>query len=130
MTPEQIRQVEAVIASLGSHPEFGARFYERLFAAAPQTEAMFPDVTAQQRKITDELVMMVTLLNDLDTLEPRAQELGARHRGYGVRAGHYRVAREVMAATLREVLGDEFGAEQEEAWNRATSLISELMMSG
>ncbi|MGN6693152.1 MAG: globin domain-containing protein [Aquihabitans sp.] len=130
MTPEQIRRVEAVIASLDDHPEFAGRFYERLFTAAPQTEAMFPDVAAQERKLTDELAAMVAMLNDLATLEPRARELGDRHRGYGVRAGHYRLARTVMADTLRDVLGDEFGPDQEEAWNRATSLITELMMSG
>jgi nitric oxide dioxygenase len=130
MTPEQIRRVEAVIASLDDHPEFASRFYQRLFAAAPQTEAMFADVGAQQRKLTDELTAMVAMLHDLDTLESRAQELGDRHRGYGVRAGHYRVARTAMADTLRDVLGDEFGEDQEEAWNRATSLITELMMSG
>ncbi|HWJ63792.1 MAG TPA: globin domain-containing protein [Acidimicrobiales bacterium] len=129
MTPEQIRLVEAVIAQIGEHPEYAGRFYERLFAAAPQTAGMFPDVQAQQQKLTDELTAMVALLNDLGSLEERAQELGARHRGYGVRAGHYRLAREAMADTLRDVLGDEFGPDQEAAWNRATSLITELMMS-
>lgn len=130
MTPEQIRRVEQVIDRLGDHPEFAARFYERLFQAAPQTEAMFSDVSAQQQKLTDELAAMVSMLNDLPALEPRALELGERHRGYGVRASHYRLARTVMADTLRDVLGDEFGPDQEAAWSRATNLISELMMSG
>lgn len=130
MTPEQIEQVEAVIAAVGEHPEFAARFYENLFAAAPQTQGMFSDVSSQQRKLTDELTAMVAMLNDLASLDERARELGQRHRGYGVRAGHYRIAREVMATTLREVLGDEFGPDREAAWNNATSLISELMLSG
>lgn len=130
MTPEQIAQVEAVIAAVDRHPEFAARFYANLFAVAPQTEAMFSDVASQQRKLTDELAAMVAMLHDLASLDARARELGARHRGYGVRAGHYRIAREVMVTSLREVLGDEFGPEQEAAWNNATSLISELMLSG
>jgi nitric oxide dioxygenase len=129
MTPEQIEQVEAVIADIGRHDEFAGRFYANLFAVAPQTEAMFPDVLAQQRKLTDELTSMVSMLRDLDGLDERARELGERHRGYGVRAGHYRVARDVMATTLREVLGDGFGPDQESAWNHATSLITELMQS-
>jgi len=129
VTPEQIAQVSEVIEGIGRHPEFAERFYARLFTAAPQAEAMFSDVTAQQRKLTDELAAMVAMLSDLDALDARASDLGARHRGYGVKAGHYRLAREAMTDTLHEVLGDEFGAEQEEAWNRATSLITELMMS-
>ena len=41
-------------------------------------------------------------------LDARARALGARHRGYGVRAGHYRLAREVMVDSLTAVLGDDF----------------------
>ena len=129
MTPEEIERVAGVIQQLGAHPEFADRFYQRLFVAAPQTRAMFPDVEAQQEKLTAELAAMVSLLEDLDALEPRAQALGERHRGYGVRAAHYRIAREVMVDALGEVLGDGFGPEDAAAWNRATSLIAEIMMS-
>lgn len=129
MTPEQIGEVEGVIAAVGRHPEFAERFYQRLFVVAPRTEAMFPDVAAQRSKLTDELAAMVTLLGDLPSLDARARDLGARHRGYGVKAGDYRIAREAMVDTLHEVLGDEFGPQQEAAWTRASSLITELMLS-
>lgn len=129
MTPDQIRLVESVIAGVGEHPEFAARFYERLFDAAPATRGMFDDVASQQRKLTDELASMVAMLHDLASLDARARELGERHRGYGVKAAHYRLARELMLDTLSEVLGDEFGPDQAAAWNRATSLITELMQS-
>jgi hemoglobin-like flavoprotein len=129
MTPEQIGIVQAVVGQLGGRAEFAERFYGRLFEAAPQTRAMFPDVASQQRKLADELQVMVSLLDDLGTLEVRARELGERHRGYGVRAGDYRLAREVMVASIHDVLGDGFGPDEEAAWNRATSLIAELMMS-
>lgn len=129
MTPEQIALVGDIVAAVGRHPEFGACFYRRLFSVAPQTEAMFGDVAAQQRKLVDELTTMVELLGDLSQLDERARALGARHRGYGVRAAHYRVAREVFLDSLDEVLGDEFGPAEREAWDRATSLITELMQS-
>jgi hemoglobin-like flavoprotein len=129
VTPEQISQVRAVVRQLEDRPEFAARFYERLFDAAPQTRSMFSDVASQQRKLTDELSTMVAMLDDLATLEDRARDLGERHRGYGVKAGDYRLAREVMTASISDVLGDGFDAEQQAAWNRATSLISELMLS-
>ena len=129
MTPDQIDQVQHVIGLIGEHPEFSERFYARLFEAAPETQPMFSDLASQQRKLTDELAAMVDLLRDLPALDRRAQALGGRHRGYGVRAGHYALARSVMIATLHEVLGADFGPDQEEAWDRATSLITELMQS-
>lgn len=127
MTPEQVELVRSTIAALGDHPEFADRFYVRLFEVAPATESMFGDLESQRQKLTDELVAMVDLIADLPSLDQRARELGERHRGYGVRAGHYPVARAVMVDTLREVLDEQFGPEEEEAWMRATSLITELM---
>ncbi len=111
MTPEQVELVKATIGALADHPMFG-------------------DLQAQRQKLTDELAGMVELLGDLSSLDERAAELGRRHRGYGVRAGHYPVARAVMADTLAEVLGDAFGSEEREAWDRATMLITELMQAG
>ena len=129
MTPGEIDQVQRVIVTIGEHPEFGARFYALLFEADPAIAPMFGDVESQQRKLTDELAAMVDLLRDLATLDARAQALGARHRGYGVRSAHYALARSAMVDALREVLGPDFGPDQERAWDRATSLITELMQS-
>lgn len=129
MTPGQIALVESVIAEVGAHPEFATTFYHRLFLEAPHTAAMFADVRAQERKLTDELGAMVSLLHDIRSLDVRARDLGTRHRSYGVRASHYRIARVVMSETLHDVLGDHFGPDEEDAWNRATSLITELMQA-
>jgi hemoglobin-like flavoprotein len=130
MTPDQIDTVHRVIAMIGQHPEFASRFYGRLFEVAPATNAMFGDIEAQQQKLTDELSSMVELLGDLGALDARARALGARHRGYGVKSAHYRVARTTMIETIRDVVGPEFGPTEEDAWSRATSLITELMQSG
>jgi hemoglobin-like flavoprotein len=46
-----------------------------------------------------------------------------------VRAVHHRAARDLLAATFDDVLGDRFGPAEREAWLRAWSLISELMLS-
>lgn len=129
MTPEDIARVRATAARLADEPTFVVRFYERLFDVAPEVAPMFGDVTAQRQKLADELGAMVELLADLGALDERARELGARHRGYGVRAAHYRVALDVMLATLDEVLGADFGPEDRDAWRRATNLITELMQS-
>lgn len=129
MTPDQIALAQSVAVDAGQHPDFAACFYDRLFAEAPQTAAMFPDVGAQQQKLAEELGAMVSLLSDIPSLDARARDLGERHRGYGVRAAHYRIARTVMAETLHDVLGDQFGPIEEDAWNRATSLITELMQA-
>ena len=130
MTPEQILAVRRVVVAAGHHPDLGARFYRRLFGDAPGAEALFAgDPVRQQRALAAELRAMAELLDDLPSLEARARELGARHRGYGVEAIHHRVSRTALVDTFAEVLGEGFGPEEQAAWTRAASLISELMQA-
>lgn len=130
MTPEQVALVAAVAGRAAASDAFADRFYERLFAAAPEVRGLFGDLGSQRQKLRDELAALVDLLGDLDALEVRAGELGRRHRGYGVRATQYRVARVAMAESLADVLGDDFGPAERAAWDRATHLVTELMQSG
>ncbi|MCB0964206.1 MAG: hypothetical protein KDA98_13060 [Acidimicrobiales bacterium] len=129
MTPEDLRRVAVVVDRATAHPDFAGRFYERLFAQVPDARALFGDLDAQEAKLAEELAALVSLLGDLDTLTDRAGALGARHRGYGVRAGHYRVFQEVMREVLAELLGDDFGPDDQDSWLRATTLVTELMQS-
>lgn len=129
MTPEQIALVREVVAAVEHEPAFAERFYERLFIEAPETRAMFGDPVAQRAKLVTELRELVELIGDLPDLERRAGALGARHRGYGVRAADYRLARRLMLETLDEVLGDAFDSRRRMAWERATMLVTELMQS-
>lgn len=129
MTPDQIELVTSVVAGARAHPEFAPRFYERLSAVEPRAADVFIDLRRQEQDLADELGAMTFLLDDISSLDARARAIGERHRRHGVRAAHYRVARSVMAETLHEVLGEEFGPVEEDAWNRATSLITELMQA-
>jgi hemoglobin-like flavoprotein len=129
MTPDQIELVTSVVVDVGTHPEFTPRFYERLSAVEPQAAHVLIDLRDDEHDLADELGAMTSLLSDIVALDARARDVGARHRRHGVRAAHYRIARTVMVETLHEVLGPEFGPVEEEAWNRATSLITELIQA-
>ena len=129
MTPEQVRLVSGLIERLQREPRFAPTFYERLFAAAPETESLFPDVVAQGAKLTGELDALAALLLDLGALERRAGDLGRRHQTYGVRVAHYEVARRCMAEAIEEVLGDDFDDATRVAWARAYNLVAELMLA-
>lgn len=129
MTPEQIHRVDMIVKRIVASDDFAVGFYERLFAIAPEAEALFPDLDAQRGKLRDELGALVRLLRDLDALEAEAGALGARHRAYGVRAAHFRLARDAMVGSLEAVLGSEFTSEDRVAWSRAYDLIAELMQA-
>ena len=129
MTPEEIARVEGIIDEATSSDEFATRFYTDLFVLAPETKAMFPDLDAQREKLRDELASLGHLIRNHDQLEIEATALGARHRGYGVRAAHYRLARSAMETALAETLGDRFGPAELAAWRQAYDVIAELMQA-
>ena len=56
--------------------------------------------------------------------------LGARHRGYGVKARHYRLMGQALMASLAAALGPTVDAGGRGGWGLAYNLTAETMMTG
>jgi len=108
----------------------GQIFYSNLFEVAPAARAMFPDVIDDQsRKLMQTLNWIIDHLDEPDRLVPEAEALALRHVRYGVGAEHYPLVGEALLATLRQGLGEDFTAEDEEAWTRVYGVLSGIMIS-
>ncbi len=130
MTPSQVTTVETTVQAVDLD-ELVADFYRRAFAADPEVAAMFTsDPEIQRQRFALELQTIVGSIRDLDAFCSSAAALGARHRGYGVRASHYRTMGDALLASLAAALGDAWTPAVEEAWTLAYSLISESMLAG
>ena len=130
MTPGQIELVESTVATLDLEP-LAADFYERAFALDPALSEMFTtDALVQRARFAAELDEIVHSIRSIDTFAPAAMALGARHRGYGVKASHYRLMGQALMASLAAALGPRWTSEVEEAWGLAYNLIAETMMTG
>jgi hemoglobin-like flavoprotein len=132
MTPEQLDAIRATARAVEAKAErFSTRFYDRLFALAPETRAVFPDdMTAQRGKLVGELVFLADAAGDLPAFTERARELGSRHQAYGVQPQDYDVVCAALLSSLAEVLGADWTAENEQAWDRLYRLIAETMLEG
>jgi hemoglobin-like flavoprotein len=130
MTPGQIELMEATMASLDL-ATLAVDFYERAFALEPALSAMFTtDPAVQQARFAAELAEILSSIRSLDTFASSAMALGARHRGYGVRATHYRLMGQALMASLANALRERWTPEVEEAWTLAYNLMAETMMTG
>ena len=130
MTPDQIALVEQTVATVDLDA-LAADFYRHAFAADPALSAMFTtDAAVQRARFAAELNEIVLSIRSLDAFVARTRELGARHRGYGVRAGHYRLMGASLLAALAGQLGDQWTPALEEAWTLAYNLTAETMMMG
>ena len=63
-------------------------------------------------------------------MELGLRDLGRRHRGYGVPAGHYPVFRQAFLDAVRVILGDRHTTDVDHAWAAVIDLIIEAMQSG
>jgi len=130
VTPGQIALVETTIDRLDLDA-LAASFYERAFAADPALAGMFTaDPAVQRARFAAELAEIVRSIHAIDTFQPAARALGIRHRGYGVRAAHYRLMGGALLAALADAMGDGWTPDAEEAWTLAYNLIAETMMAG
>ncbi|MFL5805302.1 MAG: globin family protein [Roseiflexaceae bacterium] len=129
MTPEQITLVQTSFDHvLPIADTAAALFYGRLFELDPSLKPLFRgDLHEQGRKLMTMIRFAVKGLNRLDQLVPAVQELGRRHTGYGVEAGHYATVGAALLWTLGQGLGDQFTPEVEAAWVVVYTVLAETM---
>lgn len=84
----------------------GALFYKNLFEADPQLESLFKGNLKQQaKKLMHMIDAAVGKLDDLPTLVPILEDLGARHGSYGVVPAHFETVGGALLRTLEQGLG-------------------------
>jgi hemoglobin-like flavoprotein len=129
MTPQQIELVQSsfkkVVPIAGTAADL---FYDRLFETAPEVRSLFPqDMAEQKKKLMAMLGTAVSNLHKLDTILPAVQELGRRHKGYGVTADQYAPVGAALLWTLEKGLGPDFTPEVKEAWTLTYTTLAGVM---
>jgi nitric oxide dioxygenase len=100
-------------------------FYRRLFELAPDARPLFTrQIDLQAKKFAETLAWVIAHLEKSDELCREMRELGARHRGYGVRVDHYAPVGSALIWMFQRALGNRFTLEMEEAWLEAYAFIS------
>lgn len=129
MTPQQIDIIRSSFAQVVyKRAELGLLFYERLFAIAPELKPLFKtDIREQARKLMDTLGVAVSALRDMPALTLTLQDLGRRHRGYGVSEKHYAKVGEALIWTLEKGLGPAFDAQTRTAWTELYRTVAATM---
>jgi hemoglobin-like flavoprotein len=129
ITRDECRLVQASFLQL--EPVAGtvaATFYRRLFELNPALVPLFKtNMEMQGIKFMEKLAVVVTGLDDLESIASLVQALGRTHVGYGVQRADYDTACEALLWALAEILGPEFNSELRDAWSSAFATISHEM---
>jgi hemoglobin-like flavoprotein len=105
-----------------------ALFYERLFTLDSRVKALFTgDMKQQGRMLMQAIGLAVKGLQQPETILPTIQDLGKRHKGYGVQTEHYATVGAALLWTLEQGLGEAFTPEVKDAWTAAYTLLATVM---
>lgn len=133
VTPNAVLMVQRMFDSVRQIPQEAAElFYRLLFEIDPSARILFDnvDMVEQGEKL---MTMMVTLVDNLDLIgdvRKVAEELGARHRGYGVRLQHYDSVEQALLETFRQLLGEAFTVDLRLAWSQIYNQMVGIMIEG
>ena len=107
-----------------------ALFYGKLFELDPNLKPLFKgDIKEQGAKLMKTLTVAVKSLDKLDGLVPVLQQLGRKHKDYGVVPAHYDTVAVALLDTLEKGLGDGFTPETKDAWVAVYGVVSSTMIS-
>lgn len=131
MTPEAIDLVRSSYAGLtAARRQLAARFYERLFGAAPNLRRLFPeDLTILQGHFEAALSLVIRNLNEMHGLKEALRDLGAQHVHWGARPEDYVTAREALVGAIGS-LSPSWDATLEGHWRSAVTAIIVPMIEG
>lgn len=105
-------------------------FYERLFENDPEIRSLFAgDLEAQGEQLMETMGSVVVGLENIESLTPTLQQLGARLRKCGVQVSHYGTFAEAFLWTLEQGLADAFTQDVREAWVNAYGVLVEAMIA-
>jgi hemoglobin-like flavoprotein len=129
MTPDQIRTIQSTWLRVLPIKAVAAQiFYDKLFELDPALRKLFRnDMTVQGEKLMQIIDVAVNGLNRLDQVIPAVQELGRRHRFYGVKAHHFGSVGIALLWTLETGLGSDFTQQAREAWANVYDLMASTM---
>jgi|JI6StandDraft_1071083.scaffolds.fasta_scaffold00911_3 hemoglobin-like flavoprotein len=131
MTENQIVLVQTTWKKLSQNADGVALlFYDRLFTVRPDIKTLFRgDMMEQQKQLVQMISAAVEGLNDFEKLTLVVQDLGRRHRGYGVQHEHYRAVGEALLWSLESSLGDAFDEETSLAWSIFYEHLTDTMQT-
>ena len=104
-------------------------FYQRLFEIEPSLRPLFPeDLSEQKKKLMAALKVLVNSLRAPEKVVPIVEDLGKRHKDYGVVDEHYVHVAEALMWTFEQGLGPALTDEVRQAWTDLYSIVATTMI--
>jgi len=134
LSDQQISTVKSTIPLLESvGPSLTQHFYKRMFIHNPELKDVFN--MAHQAEGTQSLALFNAIaayakyIDNLPMLTSAVQRIAHKHTSLDIRPQHYDVVGLHLIETLRELAGDVFTAEIEDAWTAAYAQLADVFIT-
>eukprot|EP01126_Amoeba_proteus_P047941 TRINITY_DN5512_c0_g1_i5.p2 TRINITY_DN5512_c0_g1~~TRINITY_DN5512_c0_g1_i5.p2 ORF type:complete len:343 (+),score=84.50 TRINITY_DN5512_c0_g1_i5:1592-2620(+) len=108
-------------------------FYGRFFEADPTGKRLFESsgLKAQGRALVSMIGMIIRCLDDFSSFRVQIQQLGGRHKIYGVKEKDFGVFCEILSQTIAHLLeGTDLDTDKvEKAWTAVISSLAQMMIA-
>ncbi|CAN5271859.1 hypothetical protein BH09BAC4_BH09BAC4_07400 [soil metagenome] len=132
LTTDQIRLVKQTwITFRQVDPALlGEVFYAKLFMEHPALRPLFTTPLDQQyKKLVEMMNVLIARLDRPAEVMPSVEQLGVRHRGYGVKPEHYAQLENSLLWTLQTGLGYRWNEEVKAAWTSLYQVVATTMIN-
>jgi hemoglobin-like flavoprotein len=131
LTKEEIRLIQMSwnLLTLKSKTT-GEKFYANLFKKHTDMAELFKgDIKDQSGALMRMVKTVVEGLNNPQIIIPALQELGRRHREYGVKDEYYKEFGNLLVETIGSELGSDFDVKTKAAWEKLYDTLGRVMMN-
>ena len=124
---------ESVSRILESEAVFGDSFYDVFFTRFPQVQQYFSEVNMKKQAVLLTMAMLVVEQyhgSSYPAMAKYLNDLGARHREWGIPTETYPLWREALVETLEKFHGDDWDDALAYRWDVAIDRTTEQLLKG
>jgi len=133
LTDQHITTVKSTIPLLeDAGVALTGHFYQRLFLHNPELQDIFnmsnQHSGRQQVALFQAIAAYAKNIDNLAVLTTAVERIAQKHTSFNIQADHYAIVGHHLIETLRELAGDVFTADIEEAWTKAYGFLAQIFI--
>ena len=134
LTEQHIQIIKSTIPLLeNAGPALTKHFYARMFSHEPELQNIFnmsnQDNGRQQVALFEAIAAYAKNIENVSVLQSAVERIAQKHTSLNIQPEHYKIVGYHLIETLRELTGDVFSNDVEEAWTNAYQFLAQIFIN-
>ena len=129
-TIDTVKATRYILAEAG--PDLTDHFYKRMFSHNPELKHIFNLTNQhsgrQQVALFEAIAAYANNIENLEVLKAAVERIAQKHTSFNIQPQHYDIVGAHLIETLRELAGDLFTPDVEEAWVAAYGFLANIFI--